>query len=226
MKCIGYVFGEYLMTASICLMALLAPVSVHAQEVIKIKNASFEDFEDRENFDYIANWNDLGFDGETPPDVEPGNCLLRTKAKHGGFYLMMVTRDNNTWESLYQELESPLVKDSTYRMSVWLAHTAELRSKSRISDACVYFSAPTVFICFGYNAVNKKTEILAQSPVINHHKWKEYDFVLTPMKETYDFIVISSAFAPGYEQQNGTLLVDHLSDIVKTTTTQKALSDR
>ncbi len=112
MKCFKTHFFECLMLVGICLAALLAPLDIRGQEVIKIKNASFEDFEDRENFDYIANWNDLGFDGETPPDVEPGNFELKTKAKHGGHYLVMVTRDNNTWESLYQELESPLVKDS------------------------------------------------------------------------------------------------------------------
>jgi hypothetical protein len=67
---------------------------------------------------------------------------------------------------------------------------------------------------------------LAQSPVIDHHKWKTYELMINPKLENYDFIVISAAFAPGYEQQNGTLLVDHLSDIVKATTPQKTLSDK
>jgi hypothetical protein len=211
------------MTASICLAALLVPLGMHAQEIIKIKNASFEDFEDRENFDYIADWHDLGFDGETPPDVEPGNLELSTRAKHGRSYLILVTRDNNTWESLYQELESPLLKDSSYKMSVWLAHTS-FRSKSRLSNACTCYDAPAVFKCFGYNATTQKTEILAQSPVIDHHKWKKYEFVLTPKYENYDFIVISAVYAPEYEQQNGTLLVDHLSDIVKARAMQKTVS--
>ncbi|MBK6668056.1 MAG: hypothetical protein IPG48_18445 [Saprospiraceae bacterium] len=46
---------------------------------------------------------------ETPPDIHPKNFWgVNVEAQHGKTYLGMVARDNNAYESVMQELASPL----------------------------------------------------------------------------------------------------------------------
>ena len=95
---------------------LVAFIPLTAQETIKLQNASFEDIP-RKGFPgmpSIKSWHDCGlskFPNESPPDIHPVLSRAWDVAKDaydGNSYLGMVTRANDTYESLSQALSSPI----------------------------------------------------------------------------------------------------------------------
>ncbi|HZV43784.1 MAG TPA: hypothetical protein VFF90_04875, partial [Saprospiraceae bacterium] len=88
-----------------------------SQEIIKLQNPSFEDTPRRggEFSSPIKGWQDCGmtrFPGESPPDIHPVPATAWEVSKDpydGATYLGMVTRDNDSWESISQALSSPIM---------------------------------------------------------------------------------------------------------------------
>jgi len=185
---------------------------VQAQQTIRLQNPSFE--WDEPQYDKApSGWIDLGMEGETPPDIQPGAWGLRMKAKHGTKYVGLVVRDNYTWEGIGQVLEGRMMQDSVYTFSLHLAYWSWLISLSRITGKSTFFSAPTVLRIWGVNTVLNKRELLAESEVVDHLKWLHYTFTLQPKKSDCDRIELVAYYAPGKELTNGTLLMDNCSDI-------------
>lgn len=185
-----------------------------AQEQFELKNPSFED-------DYpgagkgATDWLDMGAPGETPPDIQPGMFNVKLAAQHGKVYLALVTRDNNTWEGVGQQLDGFLKKDSTYTFSVWLARSNSLLSTSKLTGQNANFNNPTILKIWGVNTETHEEELLAQSTPIGHSLWTLYTFTLKPTVADFDEIDLMAYYAPGHEQKNGNLLIDNCSAIVK-----------
>ncbi|HJW29839.1 MAG TPA: hypothetical protein VJ508_11440, partial [Saprospiraceae bacterium] len=93
-----------------------------SQEVIKLDNPSFEDIPRAGTFSTpaIKGWFDCGqanFPSETPPDIHPVATPaweVSKEAYDGATFLGMVTRDNDSWESLSQALSSPILGGTCY----------------------------------------------------------------------------------------------------------------
>ena len=187
-------------------------LAVQAQKTISLQNPSFE-WDEPQSGKAPSGWIDLGMEGETPPDIQPGSWGLRMKAKHGTKYVGLVVRDNYTWEGIGQVLEERMIQDSAYTFSLNLAYWSLLVSYSRITGTGTFYSAPTVLRIWGVNTVLNKRELLAESDVIDHLKWLHYTFTLKPKKSDCDRIELVAYYAPGKELTNGTLLMDNCSDI-------------
>ena len=76
-------------------------------EVIHFRNPSFE------GTAYAAwlpnHWENCGFENFSAPDLHSDNVYyVQTPPLDGDTYLGMVTRDNNTWERIGQELRRPV----------------------------------------------------------------------------------------------------------------------
>ena len=158
-------------------------------------------------------WIDLGMEGETPPDIQPGSWGVKMKAKHGKKYLGLVVRDNYSWEGVGQLLEERMIQDSTYTFSLDLANFNWLVSFSRLTGNGVFYSAPTVLRIWGVNTVLNKRELLAESEIVDHGTWLRYTFDLKPKKADCDRLDLVAYYAPGREMTNGNLLIDNCSDI-------------
>lgn len=187
------------------------------QDTIKLRNASFEEFD--ENVMRLGQvpreWIDLGDATMTPVDIQPGQWNVDKPAQEGSYYVGMVARDNNTWEGIGQKLDGVLKKDSEYDMSIWLAKAPKFRSKSPLSVEEVLFNAPTILKIWGYNEETKEEELLAQSQPIGNEVWTKYSFTLAPKLGSYTEIDLVVYYAPGHENENGNLLIDNCSDIVE-----------
>ncbi|QLH30266.1 MAG: hypothetical protein HWD63_13375 [Candidatus Parvibacillus calidus] len=60
---------------------------------------------------------------EKPPDVQPsGSWEVRKPANNGDTYLGMVVRENDTWESVSQQLSGTLKKGKTYTFDLFCVH--------------------------------------------------------------------------------------------------------
>ncbi|MCY7330682.1 MAG: hypothetical protein LH618_19170 [Saprospiraceae bacterium] len=189
-------------------------IAALAQDRIRLKNPSFE-ARGSYSVKLLNGWVGLGGDSETPPDIQPGKFKVELPAQEGDNYIGLVVRENNTWEGLGQELNGFLQKDSTYSFSIHLAHSDQLMSRTKKSSEAVNFRAPTILRIWGHNIETKQDELLAQSPIISHREWARYIFTLQPTLSSFNELNLVAYYAPGFEQQNGNLLIDNCSPILK-----------
>ncbi len=205
--------------------AMLIPVS--AQEKITLQNPSFEDIPRRGSLNKpsIKGWHDCGlskFVGETPPDIHPvpENAWEVTLDAYDGYtYLGMVTRENDSYESLSQALTSPIMGGTCYSFSAFLVRSDQYRSAtfktmSSGSDSLENFIRPAVFLIWGGNYFCDKAELLGESPPVSNDEWKKYQFLLQPQK-THNYITIEAFYkTPILQAYNGHVLVDNMSALV------------
>ncbi len=184
-----------------------------SQERFKFENPSFEDAASAGKVP--SGWLNMGAPEETPPDVQPGQFGVTMSPQHGWTYLGLVVRDNNTWEGVGQVFDKYLQKDSTYAFSAWLARSNIYVSISKTTGQEANYTSPTILKIWGVNTETGQEELLAESAPVSLSKWILYTFTLKPTVADFNEIDLMVYYAPGYEQQNGNLLIDNCSEIVK-----------
>ncbi len=198
--------------AAICLVDFL-----HAQKMdtIRLSNPSFEDrpVSSRPPKD----WLDCGFEDETPPDVQPTGGFNVTRPAHDGkTYMGMVTRENDTWESVGQRMEMPVEAGKCYSFSIYLCrsdtYVSPLRNNNR---TLMSFTTPIKLRVWGGNWLCQKQELLGETPVVSNVEWQRYGFKMEP-KADYQFIILEAFYkTPVFFPYNGNILIDNASDIVQ-----------
>lgn len=205
--------SKFLVFNYFCL--LFAPFSLLGQEsaeVIQLVNPSFEDMPRHSKAPRA--WSDCGFKSESAPDIQPSGIFSVTKpASNGNTYLGLVVRDNDTWESVGQELPKPLEKGKCYSFSIALCRSELYVSISRLSDQTANYTTPAKLRIYGGNSFCERKELLAESPIIANTRWQDYNFKLEPSKN-YTFLILEAYYkTPTLVPYNGNLLVDNFSDI-------------
>lgn len=194
----------------------------YAQGVITLQNPSFEDMPRKggQTFASIRGWHDCGlskFPSESPPDIHPvpSNAWEVSKPPYDGLtFLGMVTRHNDTYESLSQALSSPIQAGVCYNFSAFISRSELYKSATSRSEALENFVRPAVFQIWGGNSFCDKAELLGESPSVTNSDWKLYKFLFQPQR-THKYITIEAFYkTPILEAYNGHVLVDKLSDIV------------
>ncbi len=198
-----------------CLLVFMSTIILKAQEsteVIQLLNPSFEDMPRHSKAPRA--WSDCGFKGESAPDIQPSGIFSVTKpAADGNTYLGLVVRDNDTWESVGQELSKSLEKGKCYSFSIALCRSELYVSISRLSDQTANYTTPAKLRIYGGNSYCEKKELLAESPMIANTRWQDYNFKLEPTKN-YSFLILEAYYkTPTLIPYNGNLLVDNFSDI-------------
>ncbi len=171
-------------------------------------------------------WFNAGFEGETPPDIQPGTFGCVQKPIDGESYLGMVTRDNGTWERVGQKLPAPMLKDSLYDFSVCLSVSPEYKSNSRASGRLVNYNSPTILRIWGVNAKAQSAELLAESPSITNNQWVRYIFRLLPVRIDAEIILLEVYFFSEEKATNGHILLDNCSNLLLATNSPAADSLR
>jgi len=194
--------------------------NLFAQEVYtEFTNPSFEDLP-RPQHPPFGWWN-CGFPGETPPDVHPvpktdifkNGAFGVTKAAYdGNTYLGMVVRENNTWESLGQRLETSLQPNLDYTFSIFLSKSETYLSRIRGRNEEVSFTEPVLLRVWGGSGFCQNIELLAESELVDHTDWKKYTFKFSP-KLGHTYILLEAYYDDNYTAPNGNIMLDNLSPI-------------
>jgi len=198
-------------------------MAVKAQEVISLQNPSFEDIP-RKGGEFpstIKGWHDCGlakFPGESPPDIHPvpANAWEVSKSAYDGqTFLGMVTRYNDTYESLSQALSTPIQGGVCYNFSAFVSRSEQYKSgTTRSRNELENFVRPAVLQIWGGNSFCDKAELLGESPSVSNSEWKQYKFLFQPQR-THTYITIEAFYkTPILDAYNGHVLVDALSDLV------------
>lgn len=201
-------------------------------DTISLRNPSFEDTPRKGSYYHrtaseaqqnnIKGWYDCGiinFSMETAPDIHPSDYWANTKQPSDGrTYLGMVTRDNDSWESVSQELPATLKAGQCYSFSVELSKSERYLSPSRRFEGDKTnhnYTRPIVFRLWGGYGYCGTAELLAESTPVNNSKWKTYTFKLSP-KANYKYITFEAFYkVPVIIPYNGHILIDNCSQIIE-----------
>lgn len=185
---------------------------------IFLTNPSFEDVPQQGR--QPRGWEDCGFPGETPPDVQPSGQSsfaffeVVKPAYKDSTYLGMVVRDNDTWEMVSQRLSSQLKGGNCYEFSLYLCRSELYVSQSRVNFQEANYTTPAKLRIWGGSSYCNKKELLAETSAIINTRWLKYDFKFKP-KETHSYIVLEAFYnTPVLFPYNGNVLVDNASPII------------
>lgn len=183
---------------------------VFAQKSMYLKNPSFEMIP-RQNHPPTG-WFDCNFDSESPVDVHGSDTEffgVKEFADDGECFVGMVTRDNGTYEGISAKLLQPLLKDSTYRLTISVNKSPDYQSISRTSSEPVNFNSDVVFeIWAGYHFCNMDTRLLEYN-VDEQGVWTPITFYITPEKNI-TFLGLYVRHGTPSEDTNGHVLIDNL----------------
>ena len=181
---------------------------------IQLRNPSFEDMP--RNSAAPRGWTDCGFPGETPPDVHPDprfEFQVSKQAQHGKTYLGMVTRDNETYESVGQQMTAAFVGGQCYELNLQLARSDTYLSRSQRTKLPSNYVTPVVLRVYGGWSVCDRQEKLGQSEIVTNYDWSEYRFKLSPSKP-YTHLVFEVYYKPqSMLPYNGNILLDNVKPL-------------
>lgn len=218
-------------------------ISTQAQDVIKLRNPSFEGLPhkgqnpDQHPFSHnlriygnsqygevnphspIPEWTDCGFKRETPPDLHGTNTNffdVMGQPYDGNSFMGMVVRYNETYERISQRLSQPLEAGKCYKFSIYLARNLYYKSPTAISrDVRQSFSKPCVLRILAGNGFCATKEVLGESVAVENTDWRRYDFVFKPKRE-WNYIELQAFYkTPVLFPYNGNILLDAASEIVE-----------
>jgi len=164
---------------------------------LKLNNASFEGIP----HDAVTpdGWKECGLDSS--PDIMPGPWGVYQKPTNGSTFVGLITRENNSWESLSQKLTKAFKKHKCYQFKVDLSS----------SPAYAGYSKPTCLRIWLGNEHCQRSKLVVSSDLIDHYEWKTYEFMFATDQD-YKFILIECYYKqPSLNYYRGNLLIDNFS---------------
>lgn len=190
-------------------------------DTVRLKNPSFEDNPKRggEAMEGISGWFDCGkinFSSETPPDIHPnGFWENNLPASDKKTYLGMVVRDNNTYESVSQRLDTMLLAGKCYKFTIHLAKAAKYISRTRTTGEEANYTTPIVLRIWGGSGYCNEKELLGESDPVNNTSWQINAFEFKPKSNIRSITFEAYYKTPTFLPYNGNILVDGASDIIR-----------
>lgn len=177
------------------LVSLLTSFSmiIHAQ--VELSNPSFEGIQPQDAT-LPTGW--LACKSGTTPDILPGPWGVIKEPSEGETYLGLITRADNSWESITQRLSSELKAGKCYYLKMDLAYSIRYPRHN----------LPVVLKMYGSNDKCADPELLFTSELIDNTDWKTFDFIFKP-ERSFRYIILE-AYYPGDEKIGGNILIDNI----------------
>ncbi len=183
-------------------------------ELIFFKNSSFEGQQGASKLP--EGWQACSLSGaELSADIQPGSFGVRLVPFSGKSYLSLVGNDDGSIEAIKQTLNVPLQGGKCYRLSVYLAKSAQYQNQSRATSSLCSFDKPLKFVLWGATSdscIFDTDNWLAETKPIHHNGWKKYVFYIQPPKN-YSILVFQVSHVDN-KIYNGNILLDNVSPIV------------
>ena len=216
-----------------CLFILLISSASFSQDTIYLDNPSFEDTPRKGGYyqnsiqterNKIKGWYDCGvveFPAETAPDIHSSETHFWSVShdpSHGNTFLSLTCRDDNTWESITQQLSEDLIEDTCYEFKIDLSQSKSFKSSSRLyehQEDKYNYSEPLVLEVWLGRGYCSKENLLFVFPPVDHLDWKTYTASFSPTMSASHITIIGYYKKGEEDPYNGHILLDNLTDIVK-----------
>ena len=175
---------------------LIASAGSVGAQIIELSNSSFEG----EPRDATVPQGWMACKEGTTPDILPGYWGVYNDPSDGDTYVGLITRGNNTWESIGQRLSQPLKKGDCYSWSFDLAH----------SDTYSGYNGPLKLRVWLSKLKCQKDQLIYESELIEHLDWKTYHIKFKPNSD-YRYILIEAFHSEEQFSYEGNILIDRLS---------------
>ncbi|NNF33129.1 MAG: hypothetical protein HKN68_03425 [Saprospiraceae bacterium] len=180
------------------ILFLLITLSSSAIGQIRINNGSFED----EPSDATTPHGWFECHELTTPDIFPGVWGVYGDPSDGDTYMGLITRPNNTWESIGQRLTQPLEANKCYSFMVDMAYSKTYAG---------YNNPIRLRIWLGDKRCNQG-QLIYESDLIDHTDWKTYLVKFTTEKP-YTHIILEAFHDESPVRYKGNILLDHMTAI-------------
>ena len=139
---------------------------------------------------------------ETTPDLLPETWGVITEPAEGETFLGLITRQDGSWESIGQRLSAPIEAKDCYAFTVDLAHSSTYSGYNQTLKLRVWL---------GTNRC-EKTQLIFESPMIEHLDWKTYPIKFTS-KQRSNYIILEAFYEEGYFSRKGSILIDNITPL-------------
>ncbi len=189
----------YILFANIIVvLVLLFSKNIEAQ--IYLTNPSFED----EPADATLPTGWWKVSPNTTPDILPGYWGIYEDASEGDTYLGLITRENNTFESMGQKLPERLIKDVCYSMSIDIAHGENYAGYSNPAKVRIYISTKK----------KDRQQLIFESEASESTEWETINFDFNPTKNMR-YIIIEAYHEKLNQGYKSNILIDNISSILQ-----------
>lgn len=218
------------------LTSILLFTTIYGQndtQVIELKNPSFEG--NARVGQPPLEWLECDERTESTPDIHSRKSnffSVATFPYDGLTYLGMVTRVDNTWESISQRLRDSIIESEVYSFSLYLARSENYVSAVGSKQSSILninpnekinYNIPVVLRIWGGDGYCDKIQLLHETSTIKHSEWKEYKIIFQP-EENFSHISLEAFYDVNYgESYCGNLLIDNCSSIRKIASNKKRL---
>ena len=145
----------------------------------------------------------VGCEPDTTPDILPGYWGVYNEPADGDTFIGLITRRNNTYESITQRLKQPLLKDKCYVFAIDLAHSRTYSG----------YNGNIILKVWGGNSKCEKAQLLYETEAIKNINWQNHNIQFRPKNEMR-YIIFEANFEKGTTKPyNGNLLMDNISAI-------------
>ena len=136
----------------------------------------------------------------TSPDILPGSWGVYLPPADGQSYLGLITRDDDSSESIGQRLTTPLKSGQCYTFALDLAHSVSYAGYHDVIRIEVYASKKKC----------REGQVVYRSPPIQHTSWQNYSakFVAT---SSWKYIMVRAS--SDHRITNGNILIDGMTDL-------------
>ncbi|MEM9339916.1 MAG: gliding motility-associated C-terminal domain-containing protein [Bacteroidota bacterium] len=148
------------------------------------------------------------------PDTQPGFWEVTKIASDGSTFISLVTRGNqgpfaNENEDIQTELVRPVVVGETFTFDMDLSFSENWGHFIGFGSDFLNYDTPAKLKVFGGLNSCEKTELLWESPVIEHTEWKTYLISITPQTTDVAFLIFQADFSTG-SPEFGNIQLDHI----------------
>lgn len=137
----------------------------------------------------------------TTPDILPGYWGVYLEPEDGESYVGLISRSDDSYESMSQRLKQPLDEGTCYSMGLYLAH----------SDNYTGYNEPLKARIWIADKKNKRTQLIYESSTLDDEEWQYHKFNFTPEKEMKYLII--EAYNHNDKAVKGNILIDGISEI-------------
>lgn len=180
------------------LVLLFSGSHMVSAQIVYLLNPSLEG----EHRDAVVPMNWLPCEDGTTPDILPGPWGVYQEPSDGESYVGLITRENNTWESIGQRLKSPLEKDVCYQFSLDLAH----------SDTYSGYNNPIKLRIWGSRNKCDKDQLIHETEFIKNIEWEKHTIKFTA-ESNLRYILFEAFYRERPYAYKGNILIDDVSAI-------------